>query len=586
VLSVAAGNPLFVEEMVAWSSEAKDDFGAVPPTIQAVLAARLDQLDRAQRRVLETAAVEGEVFHLGSLRALAPDEPNVITSLTSLARKAFVLPEEARLSGEDAFRFRHLLIRDAAYEALPKARRAELHERLAGWLEEHSYDRFELDEIVGYHLEQAYRLHEALGSRDGQASRLAARAGELLAGAAFRAEGRFDIPAAANLLERAASMLPDEASLQVGVLCELVQSLTWKGDFSAAEDRFDEALQLARALGERGLELHCRLAGVELSYFRGGDTDSEDILRLAEEAIAVFGEDGDELGLARAWEEIAHHYGSRGQIAAHEDALRHQIVHARHEQSGRVRPQIGQLAHASVTGPTPVAEAIRRCDELAREVAGERYSEGLILRGRARLLAMLGRFDEARRQLEESKTVPDALLSPILRAANQAALGELALLAGDHAQAEAAFQSSGEICEHHRIGGGMRAISAGLLAEALYAQGRYDQAFEWTFKSEQNAHGGLNVHIAWRRTRAKLLARRGESGKGETLARELVADLSPTDWLNWRGDALLDLGEVLRLAGRSVEARKIVEEARSLYERKGNVVSAERARRVIGELVD
>src|SRR5205823_10755307 len=162
----------------------------------------------------------------------------------------------------------------------------------------------ETDEVVGYHLERAHGYRTAVGLVDERTSALAARAAERLAAAGFRAEGRFDIPAAVNLLGRASSLLPEQSSLRVEVLCELVHSLTWNGDFSVAEDGFVEGLAQAQALEDRRLELHCRLASVELSYYRGGDTDSEDIRRLAEDAIAVFREAEDDLGLARAWEEL------------------------------------------------------------------------------------------------------------------------------------------------------------------------------------------------------------------------------------------------------------------------------------------
>ena len=95
-------------------------------------------------------------------------------------RKELVRPDRAQLPGEDAFRFRHLLIRDAAYEALPKATRAELHERFADWLEEHGSDLVELDEILGYHLEQAYGYRAELGTTDGRGQELAAAAAEHL----------------------------------------------------------------------------------------------------------------------------------------------------------------------------------------------------------------------------------------------------------------------------------------------------------------------------------------------------------------------------------------------------------------------
>jgi predicted ATPase len=150
--------------MLALAQEAGDDVG-VPPTIQALLAARLDQLDEPERSVLERGAVEGEVFHRGAVEALAPiaEASDVPTSLLGLVRKELVRPERPQLPGEDAFRFRHLLIRDAAYDALPKAVRAELHLRFAVWLERHGGDLVELDEILGYHLEQACRYGSELG---------------------------------------------------------------------------------------------------------------------------------------------------------------------------------------------------------------------------------------------------------------------------------------------------------------------------------------------------------------------------------------------------------------------------------------
>ena len=142
----------------------------VPPSIHALLSARLDQLPRAERAALERGAVEGQVFHRSAVQALAPEDPEIASRLLGLVRKELVRPERAQLVGDDAFRFRHILIRDAAYDALPKATRAELHERFARWLDERGADLVELDEIVGYHLEQACRYLEELGI-DGERAR-------------------------------------------------------------------------------------------------------------------------------------------------------------------------------------------------------------------------------------------------------------------------------------------------------------------------------------------------------------------------------------------------------------------------------
>jgi predicted ATPase len=141
--------------MIAMARESAGDV-AVPPTLQALLAERLDQLDDAERHVLERGSIEGETFHRGAVQALAPDQTEVTPLLAGLVRKQLIRPDRPQLRDEDGFRFRHLLIRDAAYDTLPKAIRADLHARFAEWLEEHGTYLVELDEIVGYHLEQAH----------------------------------------------------------------------------------------------------------------------------------------------------------------------------------------------------------------------------------------------------------------------------------------------------------------------------------------------------------------------------------------------------------------------------------------------
>src|SRR5262249_19270196 len=149
----AGGNPLFISEMLAMAAE--DAHVEVPPTLTALLAARLDQLDVAERRVLERGSVEGELFHRGGVQALAPDEREVTLRLAALVPRRLVRPDRAQVAGDDGYRFRHLLVRDGAYDALPKAVRADLHARFADWLDEHGRSLVERDELVGYHLEQA-----------------------------------------------------------------------------------------------------------------------------------------------------------------------------------------------------------------------------------------------------------------------------------------------------------------------------------------------------------------------------------------------------------------------------------------------
>ncbi|MGZ4360547.1 MAG: AAA family ATPase, partial [Gaiellaceae bacterium] len=219
IAAAAGGNPLFLTEILAMADQTEDV--EVPPTLRALLAARLDQLDGSERIVLERGSVEGELFHRGAVQALAPDEPHVTPRLASLTRKELIRPDKALFPGEDGFRFRHLLIRDTAYDALSKGVRADLHERFAGWLEEHGAALVEQDEILGYHLEQAARYKAELGKPDNV---LAERAGEWLAGAGRRALSRGDERAAARLLGRALE-LSRPSRLDVALELDLATAL-------------------------------------------------------------------------------------------------------------------------------------------------------------------------------------------------------------------------------------------------------------------------------------------------------------------------------------------------------------------------
>jgi predicted ATPase len=221
---VAEGNPLFVEETLrmlmddgrlvhedGWIITADLSTLTIPPTIHALLSARLDRLGQEERAVLELAAIVGRQFSSGAIAELSTAEvrTGMGGALRSLTQKELIRPDRVDLSAEDAFQFTHILVRDAAYRGMPKAVRADLHERFAGWILVHSRDLAgEYEEITGYHLEQAHRIWSELGPANPQLEDLGRRAAMPLASAGQRAFARGDMPAAVNLLSRAAALLP------------------------------------------------------------------------------------------------------------------------------------------------------------------------------------------------------------------------------------------------------------------------------------------------------------------------------------------------------------------------------------------
>jgi class 3 adenylate cyclase len=563
IARAAGGNPLFVAEMLAMAEQAHGDV-MVPPTLRALLSARLDQLEAVERWVVECGAVEGEVFHRGAVQALALEEKHITPQLVALVRKQLIRPEKPEIPGEDGFRFRHLLIRDAAYEGLAKAARAELHERFAAWLEGRGRALVELDEIVGYHLEQATRYKEELREADPS---LAERAGERLAAAGRRALWRGDSRAATSLLERALRLT---RPLRLDVHLEL--DLAWTHRQSAPEQAAAIAEAASDRAGEAGDEAGEALARVVAADYCSQvaeDPDVDELDTLARSALPLLEQAEDHAGLVHVWHTLSLVASFRCRFAERAQAAEQALRHAR--LAGQEPRHLFGLETALVLGPRPADEALRALDAALPEDAPP-----FSLLRRAWLLAMLGRFDRAWSLAHEASTRTGMDSGDIL--------GDMARLAGDDEAAASYLRTYCNWCEQH----GQRAYLstyAPLLGRSLCALGCYDEAESLAqLGRELGGEQDLRTQMFWRRVQALVQASRGDYGEAERLARDAVAISERTDGLNLQGDALYDLAEVLHSAGRADEAMESLEQALERYERKRNVVMANRVRARLAEL--
>jgi len=577
IREAAEGNPLFVEQMLAMVAESPNGDVVVPPTIQALLAARLDQLDPSERGVLERGSVEGKIFHRGGVEALAPDERDVHTRLMALVRKELVRPDRSQLPGDDAFRFRHLLIRDAAYDGLAKAARAELHERFAEWLEAHGADLVELDEILGYHLEQAHRYRVELGIVDEEAASLAERAAGRLASAGERALVRSDAGAAVVLLERARELLPRERRplrLEVNV----ARARHETGDLDGAIAVADAMVEDARARGDRAAE---HRGGVlrAIQIFNAKSATIEELQPVAEAAIDVFTELGDEGGLADAWALVARVELGRLQWRAMADAADRALGHA--ERSGDLvllREARLFSVPSRLYGPFPVDEALAF---LATSGAPDAY----VLSMSGQLEAMRGNFDDARRLIRESREYAREHGHRLVGAGISMQEEEVELAAGNpEAAAAAGLQGVADLKELGERG--WLSTVAGHAAEALYRLGRDDEAWSMTETADEaGSPDDVITQMLILQVRAKILSRRGEHLEAERLAREALAWAEPTDASAHKADSYRDLATVLAAAGKTDEALPALARAEALYGEKGHTVGVARVEQMRSDLV-
>jgi len=375
---VAEGNPLFLEQAVSMLAEGGPATGdlQLPPTIEALLTMRLERLEPGERIVLECAAVVGKEFTPDLLLELLPDEERSALDrrLEALVRKQFVRPEPAD-GGEGAFQFRHVLVQNASYRSLTKDLRASLHELVAGRLEKQAAGRLaEVEEIVGYHLEQAFRARAALGLVDEEAPALARKASERLASAGDRAHRRGDAAAAVNLLERAASLLPDDDPARLELLTDLSRALYDAGDFQRADAVLAEPIERASAAGDQRIEWNAILLRSFLQTFTAPESmDLEALAQEAKRAISLFEELGDHLGLARAWQVVMSVEWTLGRMTAAHEAAKQGAEHARQAGGGTRRFGVSSTPSGRhLTGSRPP----RRGCEAARMSSAKRRATG------------------------------------------------------------------------------------------------------------------------------------------------------------------------------------------------------------------
>jgi class 3 adenylate cyclase/tetratricopeptide (TPR) repeat protein len=585
---VSGGNPLFAEELVAmleddgWLVRANGGSAlagdlaelALPTSVNAIVGARLDRLDARLRNTLERCAVEGEQFHRDAVRSLARDESadDVDASLDALVELDLVRPDDAA-----TYRFKHILVRDTVYQTTAKRQRAALHEGYADWLEQQAGERAaEVEEILGYHLEQAHGYRLALDPLDPALAALASRAADRLARAGRRAGHRGDDAAAAQLLGRTAALLPPQAAERRRVLVQLGEALLETGRNAEAEAVLREAGEAAEADEATRLHAAMCLGALELQ----SSPTAAAVARLQQSsstAVAVLERHGDDQALLRAsWLlYVTSMISGRSRAAgAALDRLR------------RIAPLEGRLpgmvALNLAWGETAVPDALRETEELLAVVRGDPSSEPLVLGSYAYLLAQAGEIDGAREILERMREIAERHGPRIILWASWGQnVGRVELLAGDAARAEQTLRRSyGALRD-----AGDQNFSATLgaqLAHALVELGRHDEA-ERCATAAQDAAGDADVlsQILWRTALARALAAQGTRDEAAELSARAVELAEATEWPNVLADALVDRARVLGPGAPG--ARVAADRAKVVYVAKGNIAGRERAAAFLAE---
>ncbi|MDQ3964329.1 MAG: AAA family ATPase [Actinomycetota bacterium] len=588
VLEASGGNPLFLEETIAmlvedgalqevdgrWSAS-RDIAGiSIPPTIHGLLAARLEQLSAAERSAVESAAVTGKVFSAQSVAHLLDDNDGSRALLQSLERKSVVRRDvSSDFAGEEMYRFRHILIRDAAYNGIPKERRAGMHERYADWLIEVMGERVaEYEEVIGYHFEQAHLYQEELGSEPTETRQ---RAAEHLGTAGRRALMRGDLPAATSLLSRAAQLAgTDAAGLRISI--DLGDVLRESGEYDAACNVLTDAEKRAEERGDVTGRYLARLELEDTKLHAEPGRSTSALIGLIHDAIEAFEGSDDDLGLAYAYRSLGFVHDTVGRSSESLEALRRAVHHA--EAAGDPhRTRVYQRVLMGSISWSPIdLESLKQ--ETEKFLADARANSDF--RSEARALAVLGKthalrgnIEVGRRFIAQAKGIYDKLGMVVNKAWSAFESSAVEQAADDLEGMERELREAKEVLEDKEESVVLPTILA-LLADVVLSRGDRSEPRALIERAELMAPpDDVLTHIKSKSVRAKLLVQE-DPGAALGVAKEAVSIAAATEYLDWHAYALVDLALVAKAIGDPALATEALRDALKMFDRKGMTVAS------------
>jgi len=590
------GNPLFVEEMVAmlrddgvlrrsgdaWEMTAQREVG-VPPTIRALIAARLDRLPDDARQVAARGSVIGRVFETAALAQIAPDDvrASLTAQLLTLVRRELIRPARADIGAGDAFAFRHVLIRDAAYEALPKRDRADLHARLADWIEQTTGDELtQFQEVIAHHLEEAYRYRVSLGTDDDEAHSLRLRAAEHFGAIGERALAAGSITQAASVLRRAMELAGLEASPRL--LLSAGDALIRAGDHPGGDALLRRADEVARANGEHVLGAVARAVRAMFEAFLG-PVDVRHSTATIQEALDEIRPSGDSAALARVYGALAFTLGGVGRLVEAREAGEASVVNARAAgDEARARRALAIMSGMLIDGPTPVSEAIDWCSKTLDDVGESRNARYPLLETLGWLYSYAGRPAEARRAQAEARSVALELGQVLDVELIALGLAETAAADGDLDEAERYATAAAERLE------GLKAVqiasAIAVLSRIRTAKGDPGSGLELIDARPLTAEWDVFTKADWLRARALALLGLGRLDEAAAAAEQNVELVMPTELVVQQADALETAARIHLARDRPAEAIRDLEAALNLNTKKGRIASIQRTREVLATI--
>jgi class 3 adenylate cyclase/tetratricopeptide (TPR) repeat protein len=596
IVEAAGGNPLFSEQLVAmlmdeghvaladgvatWIGGPPGEVTwTMPPSVSALLAARIDRLADVERTTLGCAAVIGTMFYAEAIATLTGTPlPEVQRVLALLVRKELLRSAVTDLPGLTAYRFLHVLVRDAAYDGLAKASRAAWHEQLADWLSGLPGD-VALDDIVGHHLASAWEYRTQLGPASSQVRDLAARAARTLA-AAGRRLALSDIAAAASMLQRAASMLEPDDPARAECLLSLGAQRLELGEM-------DQALDALRTAADAPDPRQAILAQV---LMHGGNmltagNSAEDYEAVVRDAIHRFQEWGDDRGLAEAYLTQADLAFMRGHCSRStrllELALRHGEAAGDAGCMARARSLLGV---AMMFGPAPAEQAIASLTQMVAASGNDPRVRAEAEQVTCVMHAMCGRFDQARATGRDARQHLADVGHRLFLANLAQSTGHVEELAGDLASAEAEYAWSTAELQAIRESSYLSTV-AGLHARLLARRGKPAPAR--AALELARGHGSaddVSTQSLVLQAEGLLAAAAGEAGPARAAAADAVQLERGDEMPDSVGEARLAAADVERMLGSTAREEEHLVAARELFEVKGNVVRVREVTSRLGDL--